>query len=115
MHLFSGMHFVTGARGPSRVFCSGGLRYWTDGREIPDVLVAIFDYPAQGTAPAFNLTLKVNFVDGGVTSEWGDSGFRFVGSEGLMSLNGEAVTVSRRPPLSTDWDAERPRKWAPPR
>ena len=24
-------------RGPSRVFCSGGLRYWTDGREIPDV------------------------------------------------------------------------------
>ena len=109
VHLFSGMHFVTGARGPSRVFCSGGLRYWTDGREIPDVLVAIFDYPAQGAAPAFNLTLKVNFVDGGVTSEWGDSGFRFVGSEGLMSLNGEAVTVSRRPPLATDWDAERPK------
>jgi hypothetical protein len=25
-----------------------------------------------------------------------------------MSLNSEAVTVSRRPPLSTDWDAERP-------
>jgi predicted dehydrogenase len=36
VHLFSGMHFVTGAHGPSRVFCSGGLRYWTDGREIPD-------------------------------------------------------------------------------
>jgi predicted dehydrogenase len=108
VHLFSGMHFVTGSRGPTRVFCSGGLRYWTDGREIPDVLVAIFDYPAQGSAPAFNLTLKVNFVDGGVTNEWGDSGFRFVGSEGLMSLNSEAVTVSRRPPLSTDWDAERP-------
>ena len=110
VHLFSGMHFVTGARGPSRVFCSGGLRYWTDGREIPDVLVAIFDYPANGSAPAFNLTLKVNFVDGGVTSEWGDSGFRFVGSEGLMSLNSEGVTVSRRPPLATDWDAERPKE-----
>jgi predicted dehydrogenase len=106
VHLFSGMHLVTGAAGPSRVFCSGGLRYWTDGREIPDVLVAVFDYPARGGTPAFNLTLKVNFVDGGVTSEWGDSGFRFVGSEGLMELGGGSVTVARRPPLAKDWDAE---------
>ena len=106
VHLFSGMHLVTGAAGPSRVFCSGGLRYWTDGREIPDVLVAVFDYPARGGAPAFNLTLKVNFVDGGVTNEWGESGFRFVGSEGLMELGGGSVTVARRPPLTRDWDAE---------
>ena len=106
VHLFSGMHLVTGAYGPSRVFCSGGLRYWKDGREIPDVMVAVFDYPARGKTPAFNLTLKVNFVDGGVTSEWGESGFRFVGDEGLMELGAGAVTVSRRPPLSRDWDAE---------
>jgi predicted dehydrogenase len=106
VHLFSGMHFVTGALGPSRVFCSGGLRYWTDGREIPDVMVAVFDYPARGNTPAFNLTLKVNFVDGGVTSEWGESGFRFVGNEGLMELGGGGVMVSRRPPLSKAWDAE---------
>jgi predicted dehydrogenase len=105
VHLFTQMHFVTGALGPSRVFCSGGLRYWKDGREIPDVMVAVFDYPERGGTPAFNLTLKVNFVDGGVTSEWGDSGFRFVGSEGLMELDG-GVTVSRRPPLASDWDAE---------
>jgi hypothetical protein len=58
VHLFSGMHLVTGAAGPSRVFCTGGLRFWTDGREIPDVMVAVFDYPARGTAPPFNLTLK---------------------------------------------------------
>jgi predicted dehydrogenase len=109
VHLFSGMHFVTGAIGPSRVFCSGGLRYWKDGREIPDVMVAVFDYPARGSQPAFNLTLKVNFLDGGVMSEWGDSGFRFVGSEGSMEL-GDHVTVARRPPLSKDWDAERPKE-----
>jgi predicted dehydrogenase len=110
VHLFSQMHFVTGALGPSRVFCSGGLRYWKDGREIPDVMVAVFDYPVRGAAPAFNLTLKVNFVDGGVTSEWGESGFRFVGNEGLMELGGGAVTVSRRPPLPGDWDAEPPKE-----
>jgi hypothetical protein len=71
-------------------------------------MVAVFDYPARGSTPAFNLTLKVNFVDGGVTSEWGESGFRFVGNEGLMELGGGAVTVSRRPPLPADWDAEPP-------
>jgi hypothetical protein len=47
----------------------------------------------------------VNFVDGGVTSEWGETGFRFVGSEGLMELASSGVTVARRPPLATDWDA----------
>jgi len=107
VHLFSGMHFVTGSTGPSRVYCSGGLRYWKDGREIPDVMVAVFDYPARGKEPGFNLTLKVNFVDGGINNEWGESGFRFVGSEGLMEL-GDRLTVSRRPPLSTDWDTAAP-------
>ena len=34
----------------------------------------------------------MNFVDGGVTSEWGETGFRFVGNEGLMELGGGAVT-----------------------
>ena len=57
------------------------------------MLVAVFDYPARGATPAFNLTLKVNFVDGGVTSEWGETGFRFVGNEGLMELGGGGVTV----------------------
>ena len=46
-------------------------------------------------------------MDGGINNEWGESGFRFVGSEGLMEL-GDRVTVSRRPPLSTDWDAAAP-------
>jgi len=104
VHLFSGMHLVTGALGPSRVYCSGGLRYWKDGREIPDIMIASFDYPARGAQSEFNLTLKVNFVDGATVSEWGDSGFRFAGDEGVMDLGG-SLTVSRRPPLSRDWDA----------
>src|SRR5579871_4153453 len=64
VHLFSGMHFVTGAIGPSRVYATGGLRYWKDGRDVPDLLLGLYDYDATEQHPAFNLALRVNFEDG---------------------------------------------------
>ena len=92
VHLFSGMHFVTGAIGPTRVFATGGLRYWKDGRDVPDVFLGLYDYPATDRHAAFNLALRVNFVSGA-----GDnSGFRFVGSEGIMTISG-GVTVTKTP------------------
>jgi len=92
VHLFSGMHFVTGAHGPTRVFATGGLRFWKDGRDVPDVFLGLYDYPATDRHPAFNLALRVNFVSGAGES----SGFRFVGSEGVMTIAG-GVTVSKTP------------------
>src|SRR5579883_2233037 len=53
----SATHFVTNTHGPTRAFATGGLRYWRDGRDVPDVMLGLFDYP-QG----FNLSLRVNFV-----------------------------------------------------
>jgi len=91
VHLFSGMHFITGAIGPQRVYATGGLRYWKD-RDVPDVLLGLYDYPASDTLPAFNLALRVNFVDGAGES----SGFRFVGSEGILTI-GNGVTVTKTP------------------
>lgn len=91
VHLFSGLHFVTGAVGPSRVYATGGTRFWKDGRDVPDLLLGLYDYEArEGVHPAFNLALRVNFEDG--SSE--NSGFRFIGSEGIMTI-GNGVTVSR--------------------
>lgn len=92
VHLFSGLHFITGSRGPTRIHASGGLRFWKDGRDVPDVMLGVYDYPAQGKMPAFNLALRVNFVSGA----GGNSGFRFVGSEGTMTIGG-GVTVSKVP------------------
>jgi predicted dehydrogenase len=37
VHLFSSLHFITDSLGPNKVYSSGGLRYWKDGREVPDV------------------------------------------------------------------------------
>ena len=96
VHLFSGMHLVTGASGPQRVFATGGLRFWKDGRDVPDILVGLYDYPAAGKLPPFNLSLRVNFVDGGAEN----SGLRFVGSEGILGID-TGVTLSR-PPRQTE-------------
>lgn len=88
VHLFSGTHFITGSTGPSRAMATGGLRFWKDGRDALDVLLGLFDYP-QG----FNLSLRVNFVDGGEESE----GLVFTGSEGTIEIGNNFVTVTRVP------------------
>ena len=64
VHLFSSLHFITNSYGPNKIYSSGGLRYWKDGREVPDVLLGTFDYPQSQAHPAFNLSLRCNFVDG---------------------------------------------------
>jgi predicted dehydrogenase len=88
VHLFSGTHFITGSTGPTRAMATGGIRYWKDGRDAPDVMLGLFDYPQE-----FNLNLRVNFVDGGEESE----GFLFSGDEGTMEIAGNAVIVSKSP------------------
>jgi predicted dehydrogenase len=93
VHLFSGMHFITGSLGPTRVYATGGLRFWKDGRDVPDVMLGLFDYQATDQHPAFNLMLRVNFVDGG----GGSHVFRFVGSEGVMTVLPNGVTVAKQP------------------
>ncbi|MGB6191595.1 MAG: Gfo/Idh/MocA family oxidoreductase [Terracidiphilus sp.] len=88
VHLFSGTHFITDSHGPTRGMATGGLRYWKDGRDALDVMLGLFDYP-QG----FNLSLRVNFVDGGEESE----GLVFTGDEGTMEIGWNGVTVNRVP------------------
>ncbi len=92
VHLFSGMHFVIGSLGPTRVYATGGTRFWHDGRDVPDLLLGLYDYEKTDSHPAFNLALRVNFEDGAQEN----SGFRFIGSEGILTV-GNGVTVSRTP------------------
>jgi len=91
VHLFSSLHFITKSKGPNQIYASGGLRYWKDGREVPDVLLGIFDYPDTQEHPAFNLSLRCNFVDG--TS--GTTYLRIVGSEGSMDVQWRKVILRR--------------------
>lgn len=89
VHLFSSLHFVTGSLGPDKIMATGGLRYWKDGREVPDIMLGMFDYPETNIHPPFNLSLRVNFVDG----TGGTNYLRMVGSEGSMTVEWDKVTL----------------------
>ena len=90
VHLLSGVHVMTDSLGPARIFSSGQLAYWKDGRDVPDVMTAIMDYPETKTHPAFQLTLRVNFISG----DGGRSSTRLFGSEGVIDLSGNSFTVT---------------------
>ena len=91
VHLFSSLHFIVSSKGPNKVAATGGLRYWKDGREVPDILLGMFDYPETPNHPPFNLSLRVNFVDG--TS--GSTYLRLVGSEGAMDVTWTEVFLRK--------------------
>ena len=98
VHLFSSLHFITNSKGPNKIMATGGLRYWKDGREVPDVLLGMFDYPECAEHPAFNLSLRVNFVDG--TS--GSTYLKLVGTEGAMDVKWSEVVLRKNevtPPM----------------
>jgi predicted dehydrogenase len=91
VHLITGIHFITGSIGPERIFTTGQLSYWKDGRDVPDVMVGIMDYPDAKNHPAFQVTLRVNFASG-----LGEkSSIRFIGSEGMMDMSGNGFTIHR--------------------
>src|SRR5690606_10943796 len=52
VHMLSMLHFVTDSIGPNRVMSTGGLRYWKDGRDVPDIHLGLFDYPETAAHPA---------------------------------------------------------------
>ncbi|MGH7487220.1 MAG: gfo/Idh/MocA family oxidoreductase, partial [bacterium] len=67
---------------------TGGLRYWKDGRDVPDVMLATMDYPD------FTLRLRVNFKSSEPQERFG---FQFVGSEGTLTTSYNDVLLARRP------------------
>lgn len=96
VHLFSGIHLVLNSNGPERVMASGGIRYWVDGRDVPDIILGLYEYPETESHPAFTMSLQVNFADGG----GGGTQFRFIGNEGVITINSRDTTLTRLAPRS---------------
>ena len=92
VHLITGVHYVVNSLGPNRIFASGGLRYWKEGRDVPDVMVAILDYPKTDMHTEFQMVLRVNFANAGSIN----NNTRIIGSEGQIDFSGSGLTLSKK-------------------
>jgi len=82
VHLLSGIHFISGTNQPAdRAYASGNIYYYKDGREFPDLLWTIYDYPK------FQIVLRCNN-----NNAWEGEYFRFYGKNGTMLMDGKSVT-----------------------
>lgn len=106
VHLVSGIHFLTDSLGPSKIFSTGDISYWKDGRNVPDVMTGVMEYAATDKHPAFQVLLKVNLASGDRSE---GTRTRFYGTEGAIDFGGNEVTIRRnkmaKAPGIGGWDA----------
>jgi predicted dehydrogenase len=83
VHLLSGIQCVTGINAiPSRAYSTGSLTHFNDGRDFPDLLATLYDYPG--------VTVNVHCNQ---NNEAGEP-IIFYGSEATMVINGNSLTVT---------------------
>jgi predicted dehydrogenase len=86
VHLISGMQAVLGINEiPKRVSAFGGIYRWKDGRDMPDVHGALFEY---ANVPVY-MRLSLDTESTEVT--------RFMGSKGIIELTEFGVSYSPQP------------------
>ena len=94
VHLLSGIHFVTGTnRPPDRAQSTGGLYHYKDGREFPDLLWTMFDYPQ------FQVVLRCNHNNNDVGEFFG-----FYGKQGTMTIQGSTLRFKAQGPYTLPED-----------
>ncbi|MFB9292577.1 Gfo/Idh/MocA family protein [Persicitalea jodogahamensis] len=91
VHAFSSLNYILSSHGPNRAQATGGLRYWKDGRDVPDVSITLYDFPKTDTHAAFNAAFRINFIAG----SGGQGGFRLIGTEGDMEVSQTGVVLNR--------------------
>ncbi len=106
VHLITGLHTITGAMGPTRIFALGDLNYWKDGRDAYDLVTALMDYPKTDKNPSFQFATRVNLAAG----SGGNIHTRLVGTEGVIDIGWNELTLNRlkrgnAPMYSTGYDA----------
>jgi len=82
-HEWDGVDLVMGGLGmPATAVASGGVYYWKEKREVPDVLQVAYEYPERNLTLVYNATLASSFARGPL----------YMGSDATMDL-GRGVEV----------------------
>jgi predicted dehydrogenase len=88
VHLLSGIQVITGINEPAtRAYSTGGIYHYNDGREFPDLLETVYDFPAANGNVQVHLHCNQNNDSGG-------EGIVLYGSTGTTVLTGKTVTFT---------------------
>ena len=83
VHLLSGIQGVSGINAiPMRAYSCGSLTHFKDGRDFPDLLATLYDYP--GTAVNLHCNQNNNNIESTV----------FYGREATLTILGNTITVA---------------------
>lgn len=83
VHLLSGFQCISGINAvPTRAYSTGSLTHFKDGRDFPDLLATLYDYPGL----ALNMHCNQNNASNEATT--------FYGRQGTMVIAGNTVTVT---------------------
>ncbi len=83
VHLLSGIFFISGTSdAPLRAQSSGGLYRWKDGRDFPDLIETLFDFPK------FRVVLRSNLNNAG------GEPIKFHGTKGTMEISGQTLVFT---------------------
>ncbi len=96
VHLLTGVHTITGSKGPNEVFALGALNYWKDGRNAYDLVSALFNYPSSEHQHPFQFFTQVNLANGSLE---GGFGCQLIGTEGIIDIgwNDFKIRTLKRP------------------
>jgi predicted dehydrogenase len=83
VHLLTGIHYVMGVtEPPARAYSAGGLFQFKDGRDYPDQMSTLYEYPN------FRSMIRVTLDNDS------DEVVRFLGTRGTVEIRGESVSVT---------------------
>lgn len=85
VHLITSIHFIMDAKAPRTVVATGGILRWKDGREVPDTLDALFEYPE-----GFHVNMAATFNN----SSAPEQRMQFLGTDGTLTLIGNNLSVA---------------------
>lgn len=88
VHMLSGIFAITGLNtAPTRAYSSGGLYHYKDGREFPDFLETIYDFPSAKGPVQVHVHCNQSNNDA-------DERISFFGSTGTLVVTGNSVTFT---------------------
>jgi len=90
VHLLTWLHEVMDVKAPVAVASHGGLYYWKDGRDVPDVMNSIFEYEE-----GFVADMYVHLAN-----SWRAPGYTVMGTQGTLVSESRRLVLYPEPPDS---------------